>query len=286
MKKTWMLVLFTLLLLTAAALAADCAICGGDLICDTCGGLGFQMIFSSATGQFEQTLCGSSCVNGDCPVCTESGATSSAEPSVTYIAPVVGKGGLLVMPPHEYNSALTRPNIRYSESYYEYGYNYQDSVKALLIGYAEALVATGYYTMESYQYSGSHWYRTLRYIGPEPHTQKTDADYLAFEPVYAIVIGRVGSSIGVYYCYDVVTTDASDNKNNGGTRSDYDTRTKCTYCGGDGDCNECGGDMWVWKDKWVYINGLPELVTSNEMCDGIYCTGGSCSKCGGDGWID
>lgn len=61
--------------------------------------------------------------------------------------------------------------------------------------------------------------------------------------------------------------------------------SECSYCEGTGDCKECGGDMWVWKYKWVYVNGSPETKHVNELCDGIYCYGGSCSKCGGDGVI-
>lgn len=318
MKKTWMLALFTLLLLTATALAADCAICGGDLVCDTCGGLGYQMIFSSTTGQFEQAPCGSSCVNGDCPVCTESSTTSSAEPSIPYVAPVVGQGGLLVMPPHLYNSAIAPPVEMSGKSYYRYGYDFESSYRKLFIGYAEALMATGYYTMESYQYSDSHWYRMLKYIGPEPHTQKTDADYLAFEPVYAIVIGRVGSSISAYYCHDVVTTDyeqttarfgyAKPSKNgtnsnsdsstyswsSGGSSSSSSNSTKkeisCPSCSnGKKDCTACGGSggKYVYDSVPNYSGKGSKTVRTWQDCNKCRGSGKQdCYRCGGTGKIE
>lgn len=61
---------------------------------------------------------------------------------------------------------------------------------------------------------------------------------------------------------------------------------ECPECNGTGKCQTCGGDMWVWRYKWVYVNGFPESVMKNELCDAVYCTGGSCSKCGGDGILD
>lgn len=64
------------------------------------------------------------------------------------------------------------------------------------------------------------------------------------------------------------------------------SRRECPECDGSGKCSECGGDMWVWKTEWVYVNGLPEMKTVNKLCQGRYCYGGSCDKCGGDGWID
>lgn len=64
------------------------------------------------------------------------------------------------------------------------------------------------------------------------------------------------------------------------------TAQKCPECNGTGKCQTCGGDMWVWRYKWVYVNGSPESVMKNELCDAVYCTGGSCSKCGGDGVLD
>ncbi len=57
----------------------------------------------------------------------------------------------------------------------------------------------------------------------------------------------------------------------------------CPYCGGDGKCDECGGDQWMLSWKWVYVDGVPESQQVREMCNGAYCTGGACSICGGTG---
>ncbi len=57
----------------------------------------------------------------------------------------------------------------------------------------------------------------------------------------------------------------------------------CPKCGGTGRCSKCGGDMWVWVYEWEYINGFPESILKNKMCDAIYCVGGRCGYCGGDG---
>ena len=57
----------------------------------------------------------------------------------------------------------------------------------------------------------------------------------------------------------------------------------CSYCDGDGACNECGGDNWVWGWEYVYVDGAPRQERVNQLCKGLYCNAGSCSKCGGDG---
>lgn len=58
----------------------------------------------------------------------------------------------------------------------------------------------------------------------------------------------------------------------------------CSYCHGDGKCNECGGSSWVWVTDWEFnSDGLPVLVTNNEFCSAIYCNGGICTECGGSG---
>ena len=89
-----------------------------------------------------------------------------------------------------------------------------------------------------------------------------------------------------------VTSSSSSNKNNlsagasSNKKSSSDSKTgECPECEGTGKCSECGGSMWVWKNDWVYVNGLPEMQTVSASCQGTYCYGGSCSKCGGDGVI-
>lgn len=60
------------------------------------------------------------------------------------------------------------------------------------------------------------------------------------------------------------------------------TPKTCSVCDGTGKCPDCGGDMWVTKWDWVYVNGSPESQLVTKLCDGVYCYGGSCLKCRGD----
>jgi len=60
------------------------------------------------------------------------------------------------------------------------------------------------------------------------------------------------------------------------------TPKTCSVCDGSGKCPDCGGDMWVTKWEWVYVNGSPESQLVTKLCDGVYCYGGSCLKCRGD----
>lgn len=61
--------LITLCLLTVPATAAGCAICGGDAVCDTCGGLGY-LEMKALTGDMVQVACIGGCTDGKCPDCT------------------------------------------------------------------------------------------------------------------------------------------------------------------------------------------------------------------------
>ncbi|MBQ4090188.1 MAG: hypothetical protein IJC56_09990 [Clostridia bacterium] len=58
----------------------------------------------------------------------------------------------------------------------------------------------------------------------------------------------------------------------------------CSYCGGDGKCDDCGGDMWTTGWEWEYVNGSPVSNMVTKLCDGIYCYGGSCLMCDGTGY--
>lgn len=60
------------------------------------------------------------------------------------------------------------------------------------------------------------------------------------------------------------------------------TAKTCSVCDGSGKCPDCGGDMWVTKWEWVYVNGSPESQLVTKLCQGMYCYGGSCLKCRDD----
>jgi len=68
-------------------------------------------------------------------------------------------------------------------------------------------------------------------------------------------------------------------------REDHDQAgDSCSFCDGDGKCNECGGTSWVWVTEFVFNDdGFPVLETNNKFCGAIYCNGGSCTECGGSG---
>ena len=92
-----------------------------------------------------------------------------------------------------------------------------------------------------------------------------------------VVVGNRFGDIDVLRQY-VVSAEETDTE-----ESDV-TGKSCSYCDGDGKCNECGGTSWVWVTEFVFNDdGFPVLETNNKFCGAIYCNGGSCSKCGGDG---
>ena len=66
MKK--ILVLLLCLLLFVPALAESCPICGGDTVCDTCGGLGYQEE-EAYGGGMTKVVCEGGCEDGVCPTC-------------------------------------------------------------------------------------------------------------------------------------------------------------------------------------------------------------------------
>ncbi len=67
-KRFWMLLVC--LLLACGVALAECVVCGGDSVCDTCDGNGY--LFMQAYGSDEQlkVACTGGCNNGRCPDCT------------------------------------------------------------------------------------------------------------------------------------------------------------------------------------------------------------------------
>lgn len=66
-KRFWML-LVCLLLVCGVALA-ECAICGGDSVCDTCDGNGYQLMQAYGSDEQLKVACTGGCDNGRCPDC-------------------------------------------------------------------------------------------------------------------------------------------------------------------------------------------------------------------------
>ena len=70
MIRKWMVLLLALLLpVCACASAQECAICSGDRVCDTCGGLGYQLMTAYGSGEEVRVACMAGCEDGKCPDC-------------------------------------------------------------------------------------------------------------------------------------------------------------------------------------------------------------------------
>lgn len=63
-KKRILAMLMMLVMLCTGARAASCAICGGDGICDTCGGKGYQEVQAYSSNEKLRVACPAGCDNG------------------------------------------------------------------------------------------------------------------------------------------------------------------------------------------------------------------------------
>ena len=79
MKKILFAFVLSLSLLCAAALAEPCAICGGDRVCDACGGSGYQLMQVYNSDKQVKVACTALCANGACPVCPAPCAVCSSD---------------------------------------------------------------------------------------------------------------------------------------------------------------------------------------------------------------
>lgn len=152
-------------------------------------------------------------------------------------------------------------------------YQYEETLTEDIIRYAEAIDASPYFELveTSEEYVLKYHYR---YTGSNPSVTASDRNL-------TISISNPEYTVSSFYIFEYSGFTINCTAN-----ADFNSDSAlCSFCNGDGKCNECGGDHWVWADEWVYVNGIPSLETVNKICDGIYCTGGSCSKCGGDGRI-
>ena len=68
MKKCFWMLLVCLLLACSCALA-ECSLCGGDSVCDTCGGNGYMLMQLYGTDEQSKVVCTAGCDNGRCPTC-------------------------------------------------------------------------------------------------------------------------------------------------------------------------------------------------------------------------
>lgn len=70
MKKIIAALLLCLSLLCSAALADTCAICGGDRVCDACGGNGYVLKPVYNSSMEVKIVCDAGCEDGTCPICS------------------------------------------------------------------------------------------------------------------------------------------------------------------------------------------------------------------------
>lgn len=68
MKKCFWMLLLCLLLACSCALA-ECALCGGDSVCDTCAGNGYVLMQAYGSTEEVKVACPAGCDNGRCPDC-------------------------------------------------------------------------------------------------------------------------------------------------------------------------------------------------------------------------
>lgn len=67
-KRFWMLLACLLLVCTVAL--AECAVCSGDGVCDTCNGLGYVTMQLYGSDEQIKVVCNAGCDNGICTACT------------------------------------------------------------------------------------------------------------------------------------------------------------------------------------------------------------------------
>ena len=70
MKKRFGMLLVCLLLACSAAMA-ECAVCGGDGVCDECGGLGYVTMKAYQSDEQIKVICTGGCENGVCTACAQ-----------------------------------------------------------------------------------------------------------------------------------------------------------------------------------------------------------------------
>lgn len=155
--------------------------------------------------------------------------------------------------------------------------------------YAKKLEDTGFFEIVEETSTQGRW--EIRYVGKEKKINLSKSGSSPEGKWHVLVYVNAGSSDDEFrvLLVDGIEFDGIDNpkKPVKPTPKPSTVRTKeCPECEGSGKCSECGGDMWVWKTKWVYVKGSPEMTTSNELCQARYCYGGSCDKCGGDGRVE
>jgi len=210
--------------------------------------------------------------------------------------------GLTVLSPEQYLGIEPCDEIRADDDRYGYvytdrGYVYHGSGTTNPVDwyrmeeYVNALVESGYYEILEHSSDTEDAYWSLRYIGPAKVKRTFDL-YYGMSDQAAITLRNFIGNIKVYYSRDIMTADIDETQQRLGTyyvdtpqntSSGNLSGDRCTFCGGDGKCDECGGSVWYNDFDFVYVNGAPELQYVRKMCTDANCAFGTCYACGGDG---
>ena len=181
---------------------------------------------------------------------------------------------------------------------------YQDKTSAITMGYcfykyeaipvedilcfADAINASPFFERNGNGIEGrNYWLFCHNYTGSDPDLKAACAEGRSElrrrKSDLSIYIVDPYADKSMFYIYEYPSFTVNSKLNS--EHEDHDQAgDSCSFCDGDGKCDECGGDNWVWAWEWVYVDGAPRQEQVNQICKGIYCNGGSCSKCDGKGW--
>ncbi len=200
-------------------------------------------------------------------------------------------GLVLLSPMSFFDEKYTFFNATNSDDYYYHWnwvtYSFQvvgdatkEEVKTDAKSYCQALVDSGYFEhMEDAE-------NNLIYIGDREVASATSNGKVQNWQVNVNVSGgysdipySIQVNLAEGFTFSDVTVSFEPEE-----EDDDQSGDSCSFCDGDGKCNECGGTSWVWVTEFVFNDdGFPVLETDMKFCGAIYCNGGYCSKCGGDG---
>ncbi|MBQ2930711.1 MAG: hypothetical protein IJD99_10900 [Clostridia bacterium] len=168
-----------------------------------------------------------------------------------------------------------------------YSYKYEAIPVEDILRFADAINASSFFDRNGDGIEGrNYWLFCHDYTGSDPNLNAACAEGRSElrrrKSDLSIYIVDPYADKSMFYIYEYPGFTVNSKLNS--EREDHDQAgDSCSFCGGDGKCDECGGDNWVWAWEWVYVDGAPRQEQVNQLCKGVYCNGGSCSKCGGDG---
>lgn len=266
----------TLSALEVYTASAECAICGGDAVCDTCGGKGYLEMTAYGSKDTVRVACTGGCTEGKCLACGAGiDLPIPAQDTKTYTPPIVGNDGLIVMSPEQYLEIEPCNQITISDdACYVYHYDKcgrewsgrgSNEKWAMMESYVQALVDSGYYEVSDYEQGSYATIWCIRYIGPAE----------TITGGYDIQVKSYGGRCSVYYRIATVSADDLQEKliyfNMDDPTPDPDDPSPiletCDVCNGDRKCRYCRGKG-------------TDGITGRDCA---VCDRGKCPACGGSG---